>query len=48
MQQARINKEWHQDHKMPKNPTVEQRSSWHEEHQKYCSCRPMPKTIIKT
>jgi len=36
-----INKEWHQKHRMPKNPTIEQRIKWHLEHQKNCSCRPI-------
>jgi hypothetical protein len=35
-----INKEWHLAHKMPKNPTFEQRLEWHREHNKNCSCRP--------
>ena len=36
-----INKEWHEKHRMPKNPTIEQRIKWHLEHQKNCSCRPI-------
>lgn len=35
----KINKEWHQAHKMPKNPTLEQRINWHFEHLKNCQCR---------
>lgn len=34
-----INKEWHLAHKMPKNPTEEQRAKWHKEHAKHCECR---------
>ncbi|MCH6232852.1 hypothetical protein [Cognataquiflexum rubidum] len=34
-----INKEWHEQHKMPKNPTIEQRMAWHLAHSKNCSCR---------
>ncbi len=34
-----INKEWHLAHKMPKNPTEEQRAKWHKEHAKQCECR---------
>lgn len=37
-----INKEWHLKHKMPKNPTLEQRIKWHIEHEKHCTCRPIP------
>ena len=35
----KLNKEWHLDHPMPKNPTIEQRISWHVEHIKHCHCR---------
>lgn len=35
----RLNKEWHLAHKMPKNPTIEQRIYWHTEHIKNCQCR---------
>ncbi len=38
----KINKEWHERNKMPKNPTEEQRLKWHIEHEKNCQCRPMP------
>ena len=34
-----INKEWHLANKMPKNPTEEQRVTWHFEHAKHCRCR---------
>ncbi len=37
-----INAEWHNAHKMPKNPTVDQRIAWHVEHAKNCACREMP------
>jgi hypothetical protein len=40
--QAIMNIRWHQRHVMPKNATLEQRIAWHREHQKHCSCRPMP------
>jgi hypothetical protein len=41
----KINKEWHEKHKMPKNPTTETRIKWHQEHQKNCACRPIPKKM---
>jgi hypothetical protein len=34
-----INKEWHLEHPMPKNPSVEQRIKWHQEHLRNCHCR---------
>jgi hypothetical protein len=39
-----INAVWHKANLMPKNPTEEQRITWHIEHLKYCDCRkPTPK-----
>lgn len=37
-----INIKWHKEHKMPKKPTLQERASWHDEHQKYCGCWPYP------
>lgn len=37
--------EWHLSHKMPKNPTTEERVLWHIEHKKMCGCRPIPKSL---
>ena len=37
--QSKINAEWHQHHRMPKNATIEQRIEWHLEHLKNCRCR---------
>ncbi|MBL7931608.1 MAG: hypothetical protein JNL60_06895 [Bacteroidia bacterium] len=34
-----INKVWHLKHKMPKNPSIDERIAWHLEHQKHCNCR---------
>jgi hypothetical protein len=36
-----INTEWHKQHRMPKNPTLDQRLKWHKEHLKNCNCRPL-------
>lgn len=36
---------WHLAHKMPKNPTLEERLAWHREHKKHCGCRPIPKSL---
>ena len=37
----KMNKEWHMEHPMPKNPTFEQRAAWHLEYQRNCPCRPI-------
>jgi len=42
-----INKEWHLKNKMPKNPTLEERTNWHIAHSKNCTCREMPDSIRK-
>jgi hypothetical protein len=43
----KLNKEWHFAHKMPKNPSLEDRIAWHLEHSKYCQCREIPMDIKK-
>jgi len=44
---GKINKEWHLKHRMPKNPTEEQRLEWHRMHAIHCSCREMPAALKK-
>lgn len=41
----RLNAEWHRAHRMPKNPTEDQRLEWHEAHAAVCACRPMPEAL---
>ena len=41
----KINKEWHEAHRMPRNATLEQRLDWHVNHAANCSCREMPPGI---
>ena len=43
----KINKAWHLIHRMPKNPTFEQRVKWHLDHQKNCSCRAIPEKLLE-
>jgi uncharacterized protein YdeI (YjbR/CyaY-like superfamily) len=40
-------RDWHLTHPMPKNPSLTQRIKWHKEHQKYCTCRPIPENLKK-
>lgn len=42
-----INESWHKKNRMPKSATFEQRVQWHLEHQKNCSCRPIPKMLAE-
>jgi hypothetical protein len=39
---GKLNAKWHQKHRMPKNPTHDQRMAWHAAHARACGCRPMP------
>jgi len=41
--QARL---WHEQNRMPKNPTPQQRVEWHIEHARNCQCRPIPDGVI--
>lgn len=42
-----INKQWHETHKIPKYPTLQQRMDWHLEHAKNCGCRTIPDTVLR-
>ena len=41
----KINATWHKNHRMPKNPTLNQRIQWHQEHVNHCICRPIPQKL---
>ena len=43
---AKLNAVWHDTHRMPRNPTMEQRVRWHVGHAKACGCRDIPKSIL--
>jgi hypothetical protein len=47
MTMMKINAKWHKENRMLKNPTIEQRIEWHIEHQKNCSCRPIPDKLLE-
>ncbi len=36
---GKINAEWHRAHRMPKNPSLDQRIAWHLDHARNCGCR---------
>ncbi len=44
--QERMNKAWHERHRMPKNATLAERTRWHLAHAKHCGCRPIPRTVL--
>jgi hypothetical protein len=43
----KINKEWHEQNRMPPKATLEQKMQWHLEHSKNCDCRPIPPKLKK-
>jgi hypothetical protein len=43
-----INATWHTRHRMPANPTLQQRTAWHVEHERHCDCRPIPPMLRRT
>ena len=42
---GKINAEWHEQHRMPANPTKQQRAEWHYEHALHCGCRTLTPAI---
>lgn len=42
---GKINREWHEQHRMPANATLDQRIEWHIAHAAHCQCREMPEKI---
>jgi hypothetical protein len=43
--QIAMNKQWHEQNRMPAKATLEQRIEWHREHQQHCACREAPKNL---
>lgn len=41
-----LNRAWHMTHKMPPNPTLEQRLHWHLQHSANCGCRTIPPALL--
>jgi hypothetical protein len=44
---GRVNKEWHEQNKMPAKATDDQRINWHLAHIKNCLCMPIPKGVLE-
>jgi hypothetical protein len=40
-----MNAEWHQQNRMPRNASREQRLAWHRAHQLACACRSVPASL---
>ncbi|HTT10973.1 MAG TPA: hypothetical protein VMG60_08805 [Burkholderiaceae bacterium] len=44
---TKTNRLWHAHHRMPKNPTAQQRIAWHLAHAANCACRPIPQGVVQ-
>ena len=42
---GKINVSWHEAHKMPDNPSEQQRAEWHYGHALNCGCRKLTPSI---
>lgn len=42
-----MNRAWHEQHRMPKSATLDERISWHRMHQEHCACRPVPEKAAR-
>ena len=43
---SKLNAAWHKRNPMPRNPTLNQRVTWHLAHARACGCRPIPKSVL--
>ncbi|MFC0012729.1 hypothetical protein [Devosia nitrariae] len=43
---GKINKQWHEAHKLARNATLDERIDWHVKHAANCACRPIPRSIL--
>ena len=42
---SKLNRQWHSDHRLARDATLEERLDWHREHAEHCGCREMPASI---
>jgi hypothetical protein len=41
-----MNREWHEQHRMPSRATEDERIQWHLAHAENCACRPVPPGLL--
>ena len=41
-----LNANWHRQHPMMKNPSLEKRLRWHLAHARACGCRGIPQSLL--
>jgi len=44
---GKLNREWHEKNRMPKNATIDQRVEWHTKHARNCNCRKLEGKILE-
>jgi hypothetical protein len=44
---SKLNVDWHMAHKMPKNPSLDERVTWHVDHARNCQCRSLGGKILE-
>jgi hypothetical protein len=44
---GKLNREWHEANKMAKNPSEDQRLTWHVAHADHCTCREMSPKLLE-
>jgi hypothetical protein len=40
-----MNTDWHEEHPLGSNASMDERVRWHLQHQAKCGCRPVPKDV---
>jgi len=41
-----MNAKWHSENRLGTKASLQERISWHRKHQKHCTCRPIPKSLL--
>jgi hypothetical protein len=44
---VRMNREWHERHRLATGASLEERVRWHLEHAEVCGCRPIPQPVVE-
>ena len=44
---GKLNRAWHEQHRMPPRATLDQRIAWHRAHARACGCRPIPQRVAE-
>src|SRR6266567_8769336 len=47
MKEPKLNRDWHNENRMPIKATMEQRLQWHLEHANNCGCRSIPLKVAE-